>query len=306
MNVPTLAGILPPFPTPIKTDGSVDEAALKKLVEHLIQAGCSGLVPIGGTGEYTALSPADRERVVAITVEVSAGRVPVVAGMVSPGFAESVQAGKAFKAHGADALLTITPFYVTPSQQGIREYFRAYREAVDLPIVFYDIPYRTRIVTDAATIAQMEQDGSIFGMKACNTDMAHFNEIAASTSQDFQLLAGEDMLFPAQMALGARGGILASAPLIPKYWVTLYQALKDGHIQAAIDAQRELLPLLKALFAEANPGPLKAAMKWMGHDCGEVLAPLQPPSPTTLERLSSALVALERKGLIPSGSVLAH
>lgn len=298
MKIPTLSGILPPFPTPISADGKVDEPALKKLVEHLIQSGCKGLVPIGGTGEYTALSPADRERVVAVTVEVAAGRVPVVAGMVSPGFAESVDAGKAFKACGADALLTVTPFYVSPSQTGIREYFRAYREAVELPILFYDIPYRTRIVTEASTIAQMEQDGSIFGMKACNTDMAHFNEVATLTSADFQLLSGEDLLFPAQITLGARGGILASSPLIPDYWVRMLTLLETGHTQEAIAAQRALLPLLNALFSEANPGPLKTAMKWLGHDCGDVLAPLQAPSDATVERMRAAILGLQEKGLI--------
>lgn len=298
MNIPTLNGILPPFPTPVTTDGKVDEAALRKLVEYLVQAGCRGLVPIGGTGEYTALAPADRERVVAITVEVAAGRVPVVAGMVSPGFAEAVEAGKAFRACGADALLTVTPFYVSPSQQGIRDYFRAYRDAVDMPILFYDIPYRTRIVTDVSTIVQMELDGSIFGMKACNTDMAHFNEIAALTTADFQLLSGEDMLFPAQIALGARGGILASSPLIPEYWVELQHLLDRGEMQQAIAAHRELLPLLKALFLEANPGPLKTAMKWMGHDCGAVLAPLQAPTEVTMERMRQAIEILAQKALI--------
>lgn len=302
MKNPTLSGILPPFPTPITADGTVDEPALKKLVEHLVEAGCKGLIPIGGTGEYTALSRADRERVVALTVEAAAGRVPVVAGMVSPGFAESVEAGKAFKACGADALLAVTPFYVSPTQKGIREYFRAYHDVVDMPVLFYDIPYRTRIVTHASTIAQMEQDGSIFGMKACNTDMAHFNEIATLTTADFQLLSGEDTLFPAQIALGARGGILASSPLIPEYWVKLQGLLDNGEIQQAIAAQRELLPLLNALFSEANPGPLKTAMKWLGYDCGDVLAPLQAPAEATVARMRQAIETLAQKGLI-AGSI---
>lgn len=300
MSVPQLHGILPPFPTPVTADGRVDEKALRKMLHMLIEAGVHGLVPIGGTGEYTALSPQDRERVVAITVEVADGRIPVIAGMVSPGFAESVTAGKAFKAAGADVLLAVTPFYVSPTQSGIREYFRAYREAVDLPILFYDVPYRTRIVTEAQTIAEMEADGSIFGMKACNTDMAHFNQVLNLTSLDFQMLSGEDLLYPAHAALGAQGGILASSPLLPHYWLKLYETFKAGHIEEGIAGQRRLLPLFEALFAESNPGPLKAAMKMIDQDCGDVLSPLQAPSAATVEELRKAMGDLRSAGVLPA------
>lgn len=298
MSTLKLQGILPPFPTPITADGQIDAARLRALCEVLIEAGSGGLVPIGGTGEYTALSPQARQQVVALTVEAAAGRVPVVAGVVSPGFAEAVQAGLDFKAAGADALLLITPFYVTPSQAGIREYFRAYRQAVDLPIVFYDIPYRTGITTTPETIAAMEADGSIIGMKACNPDMSHFNQIANLTSADFQLLAGEDTLFPAQMALGARGGILASAPLLPRHWVQMFELLKDGKMDEAVVAQRQLLPLLEALFSEPNPGPLKAAMKMIGQPCGEVLSPLRAPAEAVVGRLQEALGNLRVQGVL--------
>lgn len=298
MNVPQLHGILPPFPTPVTADGRVDEKALRKMLHMLVEAGAHGLVPIGGTGEYTALSPEDRQRIVAISVEVADGRIPVIAGMVSPGFAESVTAGKAFKAAGADALLTVAPFYASPTQSGIREYFRAYRDAVDMPILFYDVPYRTKIVTDAQTIADMEADGSIFGMKACNTDMAHFNQVMTLTSADFQMLSGEDLLYPAHAALGARGGILASSPLLPHYWLKLYETFKAGKLDEGIAGQRRLLPLFDALFAESNPGPLKAAMKMIDQDCGNVLSPLQPPSAATVERLRHAMNDLRSAGVM--------
>lgn len=304
MSVPLLHGILPPFPTPVTADGAVDDTALRKLLHNLIAAGVQGLVPIGGTGEYTALSPQARERVVAITVEVADGRIPVIAGMVSPGFAESVCAGKAFKAAGADGLLAVTPFYVSPTQSGIREYFRAYRDAVDMPILFYDVPYRTRIVTEAQTIADMEADGSIFGMKACNTDMAHFNEVMTLTTSDFQMLSGEDLLYPAHAALGARGGILASSPLLPDYWLRLYEIFRTGQLDEGIAGQRRLLPLLGALFAEANPGPLKAAMKMIDQDCGDVLSPLQAPGELTVERLRLAMDDLRTSGVLPAAQAL--
>ncbi len=188
MANPKLEGILPAFPTPTRDDGTVDEAALRRLLQYLLDGGAAGLVPVGGTGEFTALSPEARTQVVAVTAEAADGRVPVVAGVVSPGWAEAVQAGRDFKAAGADAILLITPFYVTPTQAGIRDYFRAYREAVDLPLVFYDIPGRTRIVTEAETLAGLAADRTIVGMKICNTDMHHTNLLASMVDDSFAML----------------------------------------------------------------------------------------------------------------------
>lgn len=140
MTKKTYAGILPAFPTPTQADGSVDRTALTRLVNALIDSGAHGLVPIGGTGEFTALSAQGRIDAVEATVHAAHGRVPVVAGVLSPGFADAVEAGAAFRAAGADALLLIAPFYVTPTQAGIRDYFKAYRDKVDIDILLYDIP----------------------------------------------------------------------------------------------------------------------------------------------------------------------
>ncbi|HWK46318.1 MAG TPA: dihydrodipicolinate synthase family protein [Stellaceae bacterium] len=298
MSNPVLRGILPAFPTPTTEGGAVDEAALRRLVKFLLEGGATGLVPMGGTGEFTALSPAARIRVVEITAEVAAGKVPVVAGVLSPGYAEAVQTGRELTAAGADALLLIAPFYVTPSQAGIRDYFRAYRGDVDAPLVFYDIPYRTRIITDAAVLAELAADRTIIGMKACNTDMHHFNRIAASVDDSFALLSGEDTLFPAQVALGACGGILASAALLPAYWVRVFEAAIGGRLDEAIAAQRRLLPLLDAIFAEPNPGPLKEALGMIGLPSGHALPPLRRPAETVLVALRAAIDALRNDGLL--------
>lgn len=293
-----LNGILPAFPTPTHDNSSLDETALRRLVRFLLDSGVSGLVPMGGTGEFTALSPAARTRTVEITAETAAGRVPVVAGVLSPGYADAVQTGRDFAQAGADALLLIAPFYVVPTQAGIRDYIRAYRDAVELPLLFYDIPSRTRVVTDPATLAELASDRTIVGMKACNPDMHHFNSIAAAVDPDFALLSGEDTLFPAHVALGACGGILASASLLPGYWRQLFEDARFGRLDQAIGAQRRLLPLLEALFAETNPGPLKEALAMIGLPSGHALPPLRVPSDAVLNRLRAALDPLLRDGII--------
>lgn len=298
MSDPVLRGVLPAFPTPTTADGAVDEAALRRLVQFQLDGGATGLVPVGGTGEYTALSPAARIRVVEITAEVAAGRVPVVAGVLSPGYAEAVQTGRDFAAAGADALLLIAPFYVRPSQQGIRDYFRAYRGAVDVPLVFYDIPYRTGIVTDAAVVVDLAADRTVIGMKACNTDLHHFNQIASAVDDRFALLSGEDTMFPAHVALGACGGILASASLLPAYWTRLFAAASTRRLDDAIALQRRLLPLLGAIFAETNPGPLKEALAMIGLPSGHALPPLRRPTEATMAALRAAIDSLRADGLL--------
>ncbi len=301
MRAPDFAGILPAYPTPTTPEGAVDEGALRKLLRFLLGAGVHGLVPVGGTGEYTALSRAERTRCVAISVEEAAAhspRVPVVAGILSPGFAEAVEAGRDFAAAGADALLLITPFYVTPTQAGIADYFRAYRQAVDLPILYYDVPTRTRIVVAPETLAALAADGTIIGMKACNTDIDHFNRTARLVGEDFALLSGEDTLYPAHLALGAKGGILATAALLPHFWLRLHAAGIQGDIAAAVREQRRLIPFFDAIFAECNPGPLKEAMAMAGLKCGSALPPLRAPGPDLRQKLAGVVADLRTQGVL--------
>jgi 4-hydroxy-tetrahydrodipicolinate synthase len=291
-------GINAALPTPMQADGTVDEAQLRRLVTYLLDSGIHGIVPVGGTGEYTALSPAERLRVVEVTVEAVAGRVPVMAGILSPGFGEAVAAGKDFTKAGADALMVVTPFYVTPTQAGIRDYFKAYRDNVDLPVLAYDIPYRTRIAAEPETLVAMHEDGSIVGMKESSLDIAHFNRVAAAMSPDFSLLSGEEPLFPVHMALGAKGGVLAVASMLPKVWIEIYTLAASGKIKEAIQLQRNLLPLFAALFAESNPGPLKKAMQLAGFPVGAARRPFVAPSETTLAALNAALDELRQSNLL--------
>lgn len=284
-----LHGMFPALPTPLTAEGRPDLDLLTGLVERNLAAGVAGLVPMGGTGEYTALSPADRNAVVRRTVEVAAGAVPVVPGVLATGFADAVTAGQDFRAAGADAIMVVTPYYVIPSQQGVQDYFRAYRQAVDAPIVYYDIPARTGFVTQPETMAALAEDGTIIGAKICNTDMHYFNNLACLIGDRISLLSGDDMLYAMHVMHGARGGILASAPLLPRFWAALHQLLAAGEYTKAIEQHRRLLPVFKALFAEVNPGPMKAVMSDLGLPIGAPHLPLMEPTATTRGLIAEAV-----------------
>lgn len=290
-----LHGMLPALPTPLTAEGRPDLDLLTGLVERNLAAGASGLVPMGGTGEYTALSPADRSAVVRRTVEAAAGAVPIVPGVLATGFADAVVAGQDFRAAGADAIMLVTPYYVIPGQQGVKDYFTAYRRAVDAPIVYYDIPARTGFVTQPETMAALAEDGTIIGAKVCNTDMHYFNGLASLVGDRISLLSGDDMLYAMHVMHGARGGILASAPLLPRFWAALHQLLIKGEYVRAIEEHRRLLPILSALFAEVNPGPLKAMMAELGHPIGAPHLPLMEPTAATQALIAEAIGIILRE-----------
>ncbi|SDV48976.1 4-hydroxy-tetrahydrodipicolinate synthase [Chitinasiproducens palmae] len=285
-----LAGIFPAFPTPFDARGEIDLKRLDTLVDALIAGDAAGVVPVGGTGEYTALSPAERTRVVSATVDAARGRVPVIAGVVSPGYAEALETGKRFADAGADALLLVTPFYVTPTDAGVRAYFERYRAALDIPLLLYDIPARTRYATAPATIAAMaKDDGSIVGMKACNTDLNAFARTVALAGAHMAILSGDDQLYVHHVLLGATGGILTAASLLPRVWSRIHTIAANGDAAIALREHAWLAPLLDALFSESNPGPAKKAFELLGDGLGPVRLPLVAPAPLTVERIRAAL-----------------
>lgn len=294
MRVCDLGGILPALPTPLRCDGRPDLDALTGLVEHNLAAGVSGLVPMGGTGEYTALSPEDRVAVVRRTVEAASGAVPVVPGILSTGYAEALQTGEAFRNAGADGVMLVTPFYVIPSQQGVIDYFRAYRAALDLPLIYYDIPARTGFVTRPETLAALAGDSTVIGAKICNTDAHYFNGVADLLGDRIALLSGDDMLYAIHAMHGARGGVLASGSLLPEYWVRIHHTLARGDYAEGIALHRKLLPVFRALFDEVNPGPLKAMLAALGRPVGDVLLPLTPPGERTRRLIDAALETIRR------------
>lgn len=298
MNRNDLIGMYPAIPTPLTESGELDVAKLELIIEYNLEAGVKGIAPIGGTGEYTALSPEVRLDIVRETVRIVNGRVPVVAGVVSPGWAEALSHGLAFKEAGAGALLLVTPFYVIPSQQGVIEYFQKYRKAVDLPLVYYDVPSRTGFVSAIDTLETLANDGTIIGAKICNTDAYYFNKLSVAVGDKIALLSGDDMMYTIHVMHGATGGILASAPMLPEFWTNIHDRLIEGNYAQAIEMHRKLLPTFAALFNEINPGPLKTMMADIGYCAGPVSLPLRAPDETTKQLITKATESLKAAGII--------
>ena len=286
-----LRGIFTALPTPIHVDGTVHAEAVRTMVRRQVDAGGAGLVPIGGTGEYGALSSAQREAMVRITAEACDRRLPVMAGILDPGYPDALAAGRRMAAAGADALMVVTPYYTNPTPAGLRDYFLRYADESPVPVVIYDIPYRTRIVMAPELLHELSRHERIIGMKACNLDMYHFLHVVAGVGDGFSVLSGEDSLLPLHLIAGARGGIVVTATLVPRVWNRLYQLVQAGQHEEALALHRRLMPLMDLAFAETNPGPMKAVLDLVGPAAPDLLAPLVPPA----EKLHHALRAEVKK-----------
>lgn len=284
-----LRGIFPAIPTPVRADDTIDAEATRALLRHLLPQGIAGIVPIGGTGEYGALPRAERVRMTALCAEEADGRVPVIPGVLDTGFHDALDAGKAFAGAGASAVMLLTPYYTTPTQRGIRDYFMRYADASPVPVLIYEIPYRTRIAIAPEVLHELSRHPNIIGMKACNTDMYHFLKVVAGVDDSFAVLSGEDTLFPVQMAAGARGGIIVTASMLPRTWRALYELCAAGRTAEAMKKHRALIPLLDMAFAETNPGPLKSVLDLVGATAPRVLAPLVAPAPELQQRLRAEM-----------------
>ncbi|MBS9722200.1 4-hydroxy-tetrahydrodipicolinate synthase [Tianweitania sp. BSSL-BM11] len=281
-------GLYTAIVTPLMADGAVDVAGLKKLVRFQLDAGASGVVPIGGTGEYTAFSREERQAIVAACVE-EAGDKPVVPGVLSTGFKDAVEAAKDFTQAGAAAVMTVTPYYAPGTQDGMREYFKAYRDQVDIPVMLYQIPRRTTVAMTAEGVQAMAEDGTIIGMKFSSYDMPEFIKTIKYAGDKIAVLSGEEPLFATHVALGAKGGVLASASIYPKIWLEVFALAHAGKLKEAMSLQNKIDPVLETIFLETNPGPLKHYMELAGMPVGGVRLPLQAPSEDTVAKLKAAV-----------------
>jgi len=287
-----IRGLLPALTTPFGKDGKIDVRATQAQVDHVIAGGASGLVPVGGTGEYGALSPADRVAMVEATVAAARGRVPVIAGVLSPGLRDCIAAGRDFIKAGANGVMLIAPYYITPTQEGIRDYFKAYADAIGGPTMLYEIPYRTGIALKPETIAQIADDGSAVGMKSSNPDMTAFARTMALAGDKMNITSGEEGLFPTAVAMGAVGGVLATADILPRTWLEIFDLARTGKLSAALAKHARLTPFINAVFSECNPGPLKVAQAISGIPTGSVLLPLKAPAPATVAAVETTLAPL--------------
>lgn len=282
-----LNGLYTAIVTPLAEDGSVDVKALKKLVRFQLDAGAAGIVPIGGTGEYPAFSRDERRTIVATCVEAADGE-PVIPGVLSTGFEDALEAGRDFAAAGAAAVMTVTPYYAPGTQDGMRAYFRRYRDSLDLPVMLYQIPRRTTVSAFADTVQAMAEDGSIIGMKYSSYDMPDYIRTVKYAGDKIAILSGEEPLFATHVALGARGGVLASATIYPKIWIEIFELARQGKLNEALKLQDKIDPVIDSIYVETNPGPLKRYMALAGMPVGGVRLPLQGPSAETIAKLETA------------------
>ncbi len=266
-------GSIPALITPFKA-GKVDEAAFQGLVEWQVLEGSHGLVPCGTTGESAMLSFEEHVRVVTLCVEAAARRVPVIAGAGANSTTHAVELAQASKRAGADALLVVAPYYVRPSQEGIVAHFRAINDAVEIPILVYNIPSRTGVDVSVETLGRLAALANVVGMKDATGDMTRVARHRALCGDQFALLSGDD---PSSLGLNAHGGngcISVTANIAPKLCALVQDACRGGDFATARAIDAKLVALHAALFVEPSPAPAKYACSLLGKSGEEVRLPL--------------------------------
>jgi 4-hydroxy-tetrahydrodipicolinate synthase len=288
-----LEGVITALVTPMTADGALDEKALRKLVDFQIEGGVSGLVPVGTTGESPTLDGDECKRVIHIVVEQVRGRVPVIAGAGSNSTSEAVHYAKDAKEAGANATLQVAPYYNKPTSQGFLGHFRAIADAVDLPLIVYNIPGRTGKNIDNPTMLELAQHRNIMGVKEASGDIGQIMDLIAKKPADFIVLSGDDNLVFPVMALGGHGVISVASNLVPQQMSRFVGAALKGDWNAARKMHYELLPLFKAIFIETNPIPIKAALAMKGMITESYRLPMCAMAPKNREALQSALRELK-------------
>ncbi|MBL8074507.1 MAG: 4-hydroxy-tetrahydrodipicolinate synthase [Nitrospira sp.] len=280
----SLVAIVTPF-----RKGKVDERALADLIEWQIASGTNGIVPCGTTGESATLSHDEHNRVIELTVEVVRRRVPVVAGTGSNSTDEAIALTKHAKQAGADGALLITPYYNKPTQEGLYRHYRAVAEAVDIPLVLYNIPGRTGVNMLPATIARLTTFRTIVGIKEGSGSVQQASDLVQMCGNCLTVLAGDDALTLPMMAVGGKGVITVTANIMPAEMASLVKAFSEGKIDEARRIHFKLSPLFAALFFETNPIPVKEALGLMGKIDPELRLPLCPMAQDTREKLIGVL-----------------
>lgn len=276
--------------TPFR-DGAIDEKALRELVEWQIQSGIDGLVPCGSTGESATLSHAEHEQVIKVVIDQARRRVPVVAGTGSNSTAEAIRLTTYAREAGADGALLISPYYNKPTQDGIYRHYKAIASAVDLPLIVYNIPGRTGSNIAPETFARMCEIRNVAGVKEASGSMDQCSDILKLCGERLTMLAGDDSLTLPLIAMGAKGVISVITNIMPREMHELAAAGLEGDFARARDLHFRMLPLMRALFIETNPIPIKQACALMGKCANEVRMPLVPMTPPAAEKLCAAMKA---------------
>ncbi len=283
--------------TPFNKDFSVDEIGLRRLVDWHIEQGTDVLLACGTTGESATLSHKEHHRVIDIVVEHAAGRVPVIAGAGSNSTAEAVSLTEHASKSGADAILSVGPYYNKPTQQGFYEHFKTVAEATDKPIILYNVPGRTASNICGDTTLKLAELANIIGVKEASGNMSQIMNILSNRPADFLVLSGDDALSLALLALGVDGVISVVANQVPGLFRDMVHSALDGDWHKARELHYKLLPLMEFNFCESNPTPVKTACAMMGLVEEVVRLPLMPLTSTNKERMK---MLLDELGLLPS------
>jgi 4-hydroxy-tetrahydrodipicolinate synthase len=286
-----LRGSLPALITPFR-NGEVDEAAFRRFVSWQISEGSHGLVPAGTTGETATLSHAEHRRVIEICIDEAKGRVPVIAGAGSNSTAEAIDLSKHAKEAGADAILSVTPYYNRPTQEGIYRHFAAISDAVDIPIVVYNIPSRSVVEITVETMARLSRVANIVGVKDATANLARPSRERLVCAPGFRLLSGEDGTALGYLAHGGHGCISVTANVAPRLCAQFQELCMQGAFAAALEMQDRLMPLHDAMFCEASPSPVKFAASLLGLSSPEVRLPLVPATEAARVRIREAMAAV--------------
>jgi 4-hydroxy-tetrahydrodipicolinate synthase len=291
-NITNLKGCGTALVTPFKKDLSIDEDALRRFVDFQIEGGIDFLVPCGTTGESATLSDEEQQRVIQIVVEAARGRVPVIAGAGGNNTAHVIKLARGCERLGVDGLLSVSPYYNKPMQEGLYQHFKAIAEATSLPIIVYNVPPRTNVNILPATIVRLSEIPNIIGVKEASGDISQIAEIITQVPPDFKVFSGDDSMTLPLIALGGVGLISVAANEAPAQMTALVRACFENNREEAQRLNRELWALMKANFIETSPGPVKAALAMMGNIEETYRLPIVPVTPETKGKLRAVLVNL--------------
>ena len=294
MSEPPIAGTYTALVTPFAAGGrSVDTEALDRLVDRQLEAGVDGLVPCGTTGETPTLSAEEQQQVIERVARRAQGRARVLAGAGSNSTARTIAAAQAAHRAGADAVMIVTPYYNKPNQEGLRQHFARVAEAVDAPIVIYNIPGRSGVdLSLESTLWLCQRAPNIVALKDATGNVLRCQELSERLGERLAVMCGDDALTVAMMAAGARGVISVTSNVVPRRVVEVVARMAAGDVTAARRAHFELLPLHRAMFVEPNPAPCKAALALLGLARADLRLPLVPVAADSRARIAEVLSSL--------------
>ncbi|EGL83116.1 Dihydrodipicolinate synthase [Caldalkalibacillus thermarum TA2.A1] len=289
-TVQRLRGSIAPIVTPFDEQGNIDEQVLVDLIEWHIASGSHGISVTGTTGEPSSLTLKERERVMEIAIRTARGRVPVVPGTGSTNHDETMHLTKLAQEMGADAAMVIVPYYNKPSQHALYKHFKTVADAVDIPIIIYNIPGRTAVNLEVKTLARLNEDcKNIVGVKESNKDFEHVNRVLLCCGREFLLFSGIELLCYPMLAIGGAGSVCATANVVPDKVAEMHNAWFEGDVERAQQLHYELMPLNDVLFKDTNPSPLKAALGMMGKITPKLRLPMDLPTEELQQEIRSVL-----------------